>query len=157
MCLLGISGPSRGCFRPFVVCLADVEATINITVMNGNETTPYMGGEPIIAGRTVILNCSATNPPGVNASITVRWWRDDPRMFDDGQWIEGNLPDGTTLIERGEGYAVLIIPDIQDGSAAETTYICKATNRLATDQVDERVTINVNCEYFTYSLCITLG
>ncbi|CAI8027895.1 Protein sidekick-2, partial [Geodia barretti] len=117
---------------------------INVDVRAENLTLPNRtGGDSFVVGDDVVLNCSATNPHGVDRDLTIRWFRLARLSTQEGDYIMPNNPPANTMVETGDGYVALILPDIKDNSDEETVYICKAYNRLPNDQVDEAVNVTV--------------
>ena len=52
------------------------DVAINVDVRAENLTLPNRtGGDSFVAGDDVVLNCSATNPHGVDRDLTIRWFR----------------------------------------------------------------------------------
>ena len=128
------------------VCFTDV--LINVT-MRPKRT----GGDSFVTGDDVVLNCSATNPHGVDRDLTIRWFRLATQWREEGMFIMPDNPPANTRVETGDGYVALILPDIKDNSEEETVYFCKAYNRLPSDQVDEAVNVTVICKSCVSVIC----
>ena len=119
-----------------------------------NLTLPNRtGGDSFVVGDDVVLNCSATNPRGVDRDLTIRWFRLARLSTQEGDYIMPDNPPANTMVETGDGYVALILPDIKDNSDEETVYICKAYNRLSSDQVDEAVSVTVICKSCVSVIC----
>ena len=122
------------------MCVSDVDVEILFSPenqTNGNFTD----------GDTVVLNCTATNPPGVDADITFKFvWISESSSESDVDLVTnpGGVPGVEVTI--GENSVVLTMPDITDGSDAEASYVCKVYNRLIADAVDVNFDVDVICE-----------
>ena len=122
------------------MCVSDVDVEILFSPENrtdGNFTD----------GETVVLNCTATNPPGVDVNITFKFvWISKSSSENDVDLVTN--PGGVPGVEvtTGENSVVLTMPDIKDGSPAEASYVCKVYNRLIADAVDVNIDVDVICE-----------
>ena len=145
----------RNFFFPLCLCfICFTDVAINVDVRAENLTLPNRtGGDSFVVGDDVVLNCSATNPPGVDRDLTIRWFRLGTEQNEEGIYIMPDNPPANTRVETGDGYVALILPDIKDNSEEETTYICKAYNRLPSDQVDKAVNVTVICKSCVSVIC----
>ena len=145
----------RNYFFPLCLCfVCFTDVAINVDVRAENLTLPNRtGGDSFVVGDDVVLNCSTTNPPGVDRDLTIRWFRLGTEQNEEGIYIMPDNPPANTRVETGDGYVALILPDIKDDSDEETVYICKAYNRLPSDRVEEAVNVTVICKSFVSLIC----
>ena len=119
------------------VFLSDVNVTISVS------PDPQPDGS-YVQGDTVVLTCNATNPPGVNRTLTFRFIHEnDERGVD--LVDKPNAVNGIT-VSTGNDYVTLTLTDIRDRSDQEASYLCQVYNRLITDSAEDRVVIDIICE-----------
>ena len=118
-----------------------------MTVFPDRESGNYHEGDD------VVLNCTATNPPGVSRSLLFTWAQRARAPHQPERVITSDTAASVTVI-TGQDYSILTFTDIQDDSdtsdqmedSLEGIYLCRVTNRERNDWVTVTIPINVICE-----------